>query len=198
MATKAQAAGAAKANYLWGDPVSRDPIKGGRLEFDAAGLRFKGPGGDEIRLPLGSLLAISISGRTAEKANGRRAIHGTMRVAGVSHGEPTEWVFAVDRSAGAALKGQVDGERATRGEPPLPHVEELVGFPQHQPPSLNLPERVDTPAPMDRVAAELGHRLDAADGGRPKRRRRLLPWVILGGVLVAAEVIVPLVLLRGG
>jgi hypothetical protein len=125
-----------------------------------------------------------------------------MRVAGLRGAEPTEWLFAIDRSAATALRGRVDRELASRGRSPLPFVEELDGFPLHPGPANGAP-LPDGPRSLELSIAELGHRLDGADGHKPSRRRRILPWVLLGTVLlgtllVAAEVIVPLVLLRGG
>lgn len=183
---------AARADYLGGDPVEVGAVSGGQLNVDPAGLRFSAPEGPELRLPLEALLGISISGRAAERS--RRALHGTMRVAGMRGEVPAEWRFAIDRSAAAALARQVNRELASRGERPLPHVEEVDGFPLNgngngvraapevsRPPSLQL--------------AELGHRLNSLDARRRSRRRPVVPWVILGSALVAVEVVVPLILL---
>lgn len=191
MATRTRTAKtAARADYLGGDPVEAGSVSGGQLNVDPSGLRFSGPGGAELRLPLDALLGISISGRAAQRS--RRALHGTMRVAGMRGEVPAEWRFAIDRAAAAALAGQVNRELASRGEGPLPHVEEVDGFPLNgngaraagqvsRPPSLQL--------------AELGHRLNSLDARRRSRRRPVLPWVVLGGALIAVEVVVPLILL---
>ena len=187
---------AARADYLGGDPAEERSIDGGRLDFDSTGLRFSGPAGAELRLPVDGLLGITISGRAAERRR-RRAIRGTMRVAGLRGAEPTEWLFAIDRSAATALRGRVDRELASRGRSPLPFVEELDGFPLHRGPANGAPYPEGHPS-LELSIAELGNRLDGAGGGKPSRRRRILPWVLLGIALVAAEVIVPLVLLRGG
>jgi hypothetical protein len=193
--------GAAPANYLGGDPRLPAAIPGGQLAVDAGGLRFIGPEGRELRVPTDSLLGMSISGRAADGARGRRGIHGTMRVA-VSQGQPTELVFAVDRSAAARLQAQLNQELATRGRPELPHIEELMEFPAAERPAPLGPAARAVPARAihanpSLAAAELGHRLDGAEenGGR---KRRVLPWVVLGAVLVVAEVAVPIILTRGG
>ena len=193
--------GAAPASYLGGDPRLPAEISGGQLTVDGGGLRFIGPEGRELRVPPDCLLGMSISGRAAEGARGRKGIHGTMRVA-VLHGQPTELVFAVDRSAAAKLKAQLDQELAARGRPALPHIEELMEFPAAERPAplgtvaRAVPAR-EIHANPSLAAAELGHRLDGAHG-HGKRKRRLLPWVVLGAVLVIAEVAVPLILTRGG
>jgi hypothetical protein len=189
--------GVAVADYLGGDPAEPESITGGRLDLDGARLRFTGPGGRGLELGPDTMLGISISGRSADRGRGRKGIHGTMRVAGVSHGEPAEWVFAIDRSAAARLQAQLNQELANRGMDALPHVEELVGFPLHN--GAATARVASGPPAMDLVAAELGHRLAAADRKPPKsRRRKWLPWVALGLVLVLAEVAVPLLLMHGG
>ena len=129
---------AARADYLGGDPAEERSIDGGRLDFDSTGLRFSGPAGAELRLPVDGLLGITISGRAAERRR-RRVIRGTMRVAGLRGAEPTEWLFAIDRSAATALRGRVDRELASRGRSPLPFVEELDGFPLHPGPANGAP-----------------------------------------------------------
>jgi hypothetical protein len=184
----------APANYLEGNPSHPDSILGGRLDCDpGGGLRFSSSRG-ELLLGLDSLLGISISGRTPARDDGNE-IRGTMRVASLSRGEPAEWVFAVDRSAAASLQRQLNHELAARGRPALPHVEELVGFPSNG--AARLPEEVADPAPIDRVAAELGHRLDGADR-KPSSRRRVVFWIAIAAVAVMLEILVPLILLRGG
>ena len=193
MAPGANGTATAPANYLEGDPSNPDAIMDGRLDCDPGGLRFSGSDG-ELLLDLDSLLGISISGRTVAGARGRNGIRGTMRVAGWSHGEPAEWVFAVDRSAAADLQHQLNQELAARGRPALPHVEELVGFPSAS--VSRPPEEVVSPTPFDRVAAELGHRLDAADR-QPSSRRRVVFWVAVATIAIALEILVPLIVLRG-
>ncbi|MGH2956819.1 MAG: hypothetical protein ACRDL6_07495 [Solirubrobacterales bacterium] len=191
--------GGTPANYLGGDPGHPGAISGGQLAVDEAGLRFVGPGGRELRVPTDSLLGMSISGR-APDGSGRKGIHGTMRVA-VSQGQPAELVFAVDRSAAARLQAQLNRELAARGRPALPHIEELMEFPAAARPAPVGPAARAVPARVihanpSLAAAELGHRLDGVE--RSRRKRRVLPWVLLGAVVVIAEVAVPIILTRGG
>jgi len=198
MANRAGTATAAgRADYLGGDPIESSAIEGGRLDVHRSGLRFSGPAGAELRLPLDDLLGISLSGRAVESRH-RRAIHGTMRIAGLRGTEPTEWLFAIDRSAASALRRRVDRELASRGRSPLPFVEELDGFPLHR--RSARPTEGPAGAPhLQLKVAELGHMLASADARKHSpSRRRILPWVLLGAALIAAEVIVPLILLRGG
>jgi hypothetical protein len=193
MATRTNGTAHAPANYLEGDPDEPESIMDGRLDCEPGGLRFSSADGGELLLGIDSLLGISISGRAA--VPGRNAIRGTMRVAGLSHGEPAEWVFAVDRSAAARLQDQLNRELAARGKRALPHIEELVGF--RSPRVTRLPAEAAGPPPPVRAAVELGHRLDGADRGA-RRKRRVLPWVALATVIIALEVLVPLIILRGG
>jgi hypothetical protein len=191
MATHAITSVRAPADYVQGDPGEPETLRDGQLECDPEGLRFTSAGG-ELLLGIDELHGISISGRPA--APGPDAIQGTMRVAGLHHGDPVEWVFAVDRDHAARIQSQLNRELAVRGRPPLPHIEELVGFPS--PRVTRLPAEAAGPAPHDRAAAELGHALDAADRGN-RRKRRVWPWVVLGTLLVALEILVPLIILRG-
>jgi hypothetical protein len=191
MATDAITTIRAPADYVQGDPSHTEPILDGRLECEREGLRFSGEGG-ELMLGIEDLLGISISGRAA--APGRHALQGTMRVAGLVNGEPAEWVFAVDRDDAIRMQDELNWELAVRGRPPLPHIEELVGFPS--PRVTRLPADAAGPPPLDRAAAELGHALAAVDRGR-RRKRRIWPWVALGTVVVALEILVPLIILRG-
>lgn len=193
MSPGANGAVAAPANYLEGDPTHPDSILGGRLDCEPGGLRFYSSSGDELLLGLDSLLGISISGRTPAREEGND-IRGTMRVASLSRGEPEEWVFAVDRTAAADLQEQLNHELAARGKPALPHIEELVGF--RSAGASRPPDEVLRPTPIDRVAAELGHRLDGADPP-PTNRRRVLFWVAIATIALALEILVPLILLRG-
>src|SRR5262245_16674435 len=96
---------------------------GGRLGFDDAALRFTGSGAD-LLLDVDSMLGMSISGRPVS-GNGRGSIRGTMRVAAVADQAPAEWVFAIDRSAAARLRTEVNRELLSRGKPELPYIEEL-------------------------------------------------------------------------
>jgi hypothetical protein len=203
--------GPARADYLGGAPEVGPAISGGRLDFDASGLRFSGPAGDELHVPVDGILGISISGRAAERRR-RRALRGTMRVAGMRGAEPAEWLFAIDRSAAATLRRRVDRELSLRGRS-LPFVEELDGFPLTQAPRPGAepaitarrhrrrapePEPDSSPS-LELSIAELGHRLDGVAARRQSRgRRRLLPWAVLGGVLILVEVVVPLLLIKGG
>jgi hypothetical protein len=182
----------APADYVQGDPREPEPMMGGRLECDPEGLRFSSPDG-ELLLGIDDLLGISISGRAAEPHPD--AIQGTMRIAGLTHGDPAEWVFAVERSDAVQLQDQLNRELAVRGRPPLPHIEELVGFPS--PRVTRLPAEAAGPPALGRAAAELGHALDAADRGA-RRKHRVLPWVALAVVVLALEILVPLIILRGG
>jgi hypothetical protein len=191
----------APASYLGGDPHLPPEIPAGELAVESGGLRFFGEDGSELRIPPDSLLGMSISGRAADGSRGKRGIHGTMRVA-VLHGQPTELVFAVDRAAAARLQAQLNQELAARGRPALPHIEELMEFPAVERPAPLGPAARAVPAREihanpSLAAAELGHRLDGAEG-HGRRRRRVLPWIVLGAVLVIAEVAVPIILTRGG
>ena len=118
--------------------------------------------------------------------NGRgRPIRGSMRVAAVGEQSPAEWIFAIDRSAAARLRSEVNRELASRGRPELPYIEELESA-LAPPPAL--------------PAVDPGARPGAAKAERPEksRRRKALPWVLLGAALVIAEVVVPLLILKGG
>lgn len=202
MRTDSDGYGAAPASYLGGDPRLPAAIPGGRLAVDAGGLRFIGPEGRELRIPTDSVLGMSISGRAVERSRRRKGIQGTMRVAGISGGEPAELVFAVDRSAAARLQAELNEELAARGRPSLPHIEELVEFPSGRRPALGTAQAAALPPQAtgsnpSLAAAELGHRLDGAQPPA-KRKRRVLPWVLLGGLFVAAEIAIPIILTRGG
>ncbi len=48
-----------------------------------------------------------------------------MRVAAVADQSPAEWLFAIDRSAAARLRSEVNRELLSRGKPELPYIEEL-------------------------------------------------------------------------
>jgi hypothetical protein len=52
-----------------------------------------------------------------------------MFVAGVHGMRPTVWEFAIDRSAGVALRDRLNGLLARAGREPLPFVEALDDFP---------------------------------------------------------------------
>jgi hypothetical protein len=202
MRTDSDGYGAAPANYLGGDPRLPAAVQGGQLAVDEGGLRFVGPEGRELRVPTDSVLGMSISGRAAERTRGRKGIQGTMRVAGISAGEPAELVFAVDRAAAARLQAQLNDELAARGRPSLPHIEELVEFPAGRNPALGTAQTAALPPQASGshpslAAAELGHRLDGAQGP-PKRKRRVLPWVVLGALFLAAEIAIPIILTQGG
>jgi hypothetical protein len=217
MATRTRTVKPARADYLGGDPGESRLISGGRLGLDPSGLHFIGPAGADLRQPLDGLLGISISGRTAESRHGRGP-RGTMRVAVLRGAQHAEWRFAIDRSAATALRRLVNRELSSRGRSPLPFVEELDGFPLNgshpepeapyspppRSPSLRHSPSPRTPSPghspsLQVSMAQLGHRLNTLDAQRQaRRRRRVLPWALLGAALIAAEVIVPLILLRGG
>ena len=54
---------------------------------------------------------------------------------------------------------------------------------------------------MSLQLAEIGHRLNGLDAKRESRSRgrlrRYWPWMLLGAVLIAAEVVIPLILISG-
>jgi hypothetical protein len=175
---------AAPAIFLTPGEGGERPGVGGRLGFDDAALRFTG-NGTRLRLDVDRLLGMSISGRPAGRNGRGRTIRGTMRVAAVSDQAPAEWIFAIDRSAAARLRTEVNRELLSRGRPELPYIEELES-------ALSPPPALPAVDPTAQLAA--------AKDDRPakSRRRKALPWVLLGAVLLIAEVVVPLLLIKGG
>jgi hypothetical protein len=161
------------------------PGVGGRLGFDDATLRFTGSGAD-LELDVDSMLGISISGRSVAGDRDRRGrgVRGTMRVAAVGGQSAAEWIFAIDRGAAVRLRSEVNRELVSRGKAELPYIEEL--------------ESALAPPPALPVVDSAGTAGAKPDRPAKSGRRKALPWILLGAALVIAEVVVPLLILKGG
>ena len=173
---------AAPAIFVTRDGGGSRPGLGGRLGFDDAALRFRGSGA-EVQLEVDSMLGISISGRPAVGDRGGRGVRGTMRVAAVGGQSPAEWIFAIDRGAAVRLRSAVNSELHSRGKPALPYIEELESA-LAAPPALPV----------------MGSAGSAPKTARPAKstRRKALPWILMGAALLIAEVVIPLLILKGG
>lgn len=173
-----------RADYLRGDPAQHRPIRRGRLELEPGGLRFSAPGSPELRIDLGDMEGLTVSGRSPYE-HPRRAVRGTMFVAARRNGSVDVWEFAVERKAGATLRDRIHRELHVRRlrRPPLPFVEQLVG------PIEELEED-------GRAAAETNGSGATQDRGFSIRRPRVVLLTLLISAVVAAEVLVALALLR--
>jgi hypothetical protein len=174
-----QAAPSVRADYLRGDPSQDGPITRGRLELDPGGLRFSAPGVPDLRIALGDMEGLTVSGRSPYE-HPRRSVRGTMFVAARRNGTVDVWEFALERRAGAELRDRIHRELHARRlrRPPLPFVEQLVGpIEELEPPT----------------AAANGHPADDRKRGLPRARLALLALGI--AAVVAAEVLIALGLL---
>ena len=117
-----------RADYLRGDPSQDGPITRGTLELEPAGLRFSAPGAPDLRIALGDMEGLTVSGRSPYQ-HPRRSVRGTMFVAARCNGTVDVWEFALEREAGATLRDRINRELHARRlrRPPLPFVEQLVG-----------------------------------------------------------------------
>ena len=173
MASTDQRVPSVRADYLRGDPAKRAPITRGRLEAAPKGIRFSGPEGDDLRIDLRAMEALTVSGRSPYEHPRRRSQRGTMLIAARRNDSVEVWEFAVERKSGAVLRDWINRELHLRGlrRPPLPFVEQLVG--PVAPPA-------DDPAPSP----------DRAPDAKPGRRSGMLRLQFALLALVIATVIV--------
>jgi hypothetical protein len=164
-----------RADYLRGDPSQDGPITRGRLELEPAGLRFSAPGAPDLRIALGDMEGLTVSGRSPYQ-HPRRSVRGTMFVAARCNGTVDVWEFALEREAGATLRDRINRELHARRlrRPPLPFVEQLVG---------PIAPSEDAPG-----AAANGH---PAKGGEPSLLRpRMVLLALAIAAAMAAEIVI--------
>lgn len=174
-----QSAPSVRADYLRGDPSQDGPIRRGRLEAVAEGLRFSARGrSPELRIALGDMEGLTVSGRSPYE-HPRRSVNGTMFVAARRNGDVDVWEFALEREAGATLRDWVNRELHARRlrRPPLPFVEQLVGPIEE----LELRSRSEPTANGQDASTEPGRRF--------LRPRAALVLLLLLAVLAAEAVL---------
>jgi len=201
--------GAARADYLRGDPAEPGPVTGGRLALEPTCLRFTGPDGAELAIELEELEGVTVSGSRGGRRRAPRTPRGTMFVAGVHSMRPTVWEFAIDRSAGVAIRDRMNGLLARSGREPLPFVEALDDFPPLpvviegdplEAGDIYEEEAYDEEPDEQELYEESQDEdlnvdaLEPAPGNR-KRRVRITIAVVL--VVLLLEVLIPLLIIRG-
>ena len=153
-----------------------------------------------MRIELEQLKAVTVTGRRPEGIPGRTP-HGTLRLACQRDSSVAVWEFAVDRALAAGLRDDIDRILAQMQRPALPFVEQLLGPEEGENLSngngsnghdMNrngvtkgelVPVQAIKPSLASRSRSEL-----------VKRRRWIFLGAVIGSLLVAAEVVVPLVL----